>query len=120
MEWLREHTPGSAVVLEAVGDDYSAFGHARMSTFTGRATVLGWGGHEVQWGHQPGNRETDVKTLYTTTDLEKARALIDRYRVGYVVFGPIERTTYGDAGLAKWDRLGAKVFDRGGTTVWKL
>jgi YYY domain-containing protein len=120
MEWLREHTPGSAVVLEAVGEDYSAFGHARISTFTGRATVLGWGGHEVQWDHQPGNRAADVKTLYTTSDLDQARALIDRYGVEYVVFGPIERTTYGDAGLAKWDRLGAKVFDRDGTTVWRL
>jgi YYY domain-containing protein len=120
MEWLREHTPGSAVVLEAVGEDYSAFGHARISTFTGRATVLGWGGHEVQWDHQPGNREADVKTLYTTTDLDRARELLDRYRVGYVVFGPIERTTYGDAGLAKWDQLGAKVFDRDGTTIWRV
>ncbi len=120
IEWLRDHTPGSAVVLEAVGEDYSAFGHARISTFTGRATVLGWGGHEVQWDHQPGNRAADVKTLYTTADVDQARTLIDRYGVNYVVFGPIERTTYGDAGLAKWDRLGAKVFDRDGTTIWRL
>ena len=45
---------------------------------------------------------------------------MSRYGVGYVVFGPIERTTYGDAGLAKWDTLGVKVFDRGGTTIWRL
>ncbi len=107
-------------MLEAVGEDYSAFGHARISTFTGRATVLGWGGHEVQWDHQPGGREQDVKTLYTTTDLDQARDLIARYGVGYVVFGPIERTTYGDAGLAKWDQLGEKVFDHDGTLVWRL
>ena len=36
IEWLRDNAPGDAVVLEAVGDDYSAFGHARISTFTGR------------------------------------------------------------------------------------
>jgi YYY domain-containing protein len=118
--WLRANTPGSAVVLEAVGEDYSAFGHARISTFTGRATVLGWGGHEVQWDHQPGNREADVRRLYTTTDDAEARRLIDRYGVGYVVFGPIERTTYGDRGLAKWDSLGSKVFDQAGTMVWRL
>jgi YYY domain-containing protein len=120
IDWLRTHTAGSAVVLEAVGEDYSAFGHARISTFTGRATILGWGGHEVQWDHQPGNRANDVKTLYTTADLDQARSLIARYHVGYVVFGPIERTTYGDAGVTKWDRLGAKVFDRDGTTIWRL
>ena len=38
------------------------------------------------------------RTLYTTTDLTEARELIGRYGVDYVVFGPIERTTYGDAG----------------------
>jgi YYY domain-containing protein len=118
--WLRANTPGSAVVLEAVGEDYSAFGHGRISTFTGRPTVLGWGGHELQWDHQPGSREADVQRLYTTTDLAAARELIGRYRVGYVVFGPIERTTYGDTGLAKWDELGTKVFDQAGTTVWRV
>jgi uncharacterized membrane protein len=82
--------------------------------------VLGWAGHELQWDHQPGTREADVKTLYTTTNLTEARELIDRYGVDYVVFGPIERTTYGDAGLGKWDELGEKVFDEAGTTVWRL
>ena len=54
-------------MLEAVGDDYSPFGHARISTFTGRATVLGWPGHELQWEpRRPARREADVATLYTT------------------------------------------------------
>ena len=75
IDWLRARTPGSAIVLEAVGEDYSAFGHARISTFTGRATVLGWPGHELQWDHEPGSRATDVRTLYTTTDLRAARGL---------------------------------------------
>jgi YYY domain-containing protein len=118
--WLRDNTSGDAVVLEAVGEDYSAFGHARISTFTGRATVLGWAGHELQWDHRAGSREADVRTLYTTTDDAETRRLLDRYGIGYVVFGPIERTTYGDAGLAKWDRLGDRVFDREGTTIWRL
>ncbi len=118
--WLRANTPGDAVVLEAVGDDYSAFGHARISTFTGRATVLGWAGHEVQWDHEPGSREADVRTLYTTEDLDEARALIARYGIRYVVHGPIERTTYGDAGLAKWEQLGERVFERDNTTIYRL
>jgi uncharacterized membrane protein len=120
IDWLRAHTPGSAVVLEAVGPDYSAFGHARISTFTGRATVLGWAGHEVQWSHDPDARAEDVKALYTTTDEARARGLLARYGVGYVVVGPLERTDYGDAGVAKWDRLGRRVLDTGGTTVWAI
>ena len=111
--WIRDNTPGDAVVLEAFGDDYSAFGHARISTFSGRPTVMGWAGHEVQWQHDPGPRSADIQTLYTTTDLAQAQSLIDRYGVRYVVVGPIEQTTYGDAGTAKWDQLGERVFSPG-------
>jgi YYY domain-containing protein len=120
MEWLRDNAPGDAVVLEAVGDDYSAFGHGRISTFTGLPTVMGWAGHELQWGHDPGNRRQEVEQLYRTTDLAIARPLLDKYDVRYVVVGPIERTSYGDAGVAKWDQLGRRVFDRDGTTIWEL
>jgi YYY domain-containing protein len=118
--WLRDHAPRHAVVLEAVGDDYSAFGHGRISTFTGLPTVLGWPGHEVQWAHDPGSRRGDVDRLYRVADAAAARPLLDRYGVRYVVVGPIERADHGDAGIAKWDSLGRRVFDRDGTTVWRL
>jgi uncharacterized membrane protein len=118
--WLREHAPGDAVLLEAVGDDYSAFGHARMATFTGRPDVMGWEGHELQWEHDPGQRRADVDRLYTTTDSAEARTLLARYDVRYVVVGPIERTDHGDTGVAKWDALGRRVFDGQGTTVWDV
>ena len=118
--WLRDNAPGDAVVLEAVGPDYSAFGHGRISTFTGRPAVVGWLGHEVQWAHDPAGRDVDVRRLYVTRDLREARNLIGKYAIRYVVFGPIERTTYGDDGLAKWDQLGERVYDRDGTTVWRL
>ena len=111
---------GGSVVLEAVGDDYSAFGHARISTFTGLPTVLGWPGHELQWAHDPGTRRADVDRMYSTTDAAVARPLLERYGVRYVVVGPIERADHGDAGVAKWDALGRRVFDREGTTVWRL
>jgi YYY domain-containing protein len=120
IDWLRANAAGNAVVLEAVGEDYSAFGHGRISTFTGRATVLGWAGHELQWDHEPGGREADVRALYTSEDLGTARELIARYGIDYVVHGPIERTTYGDAGLEKWDQLGERVFERDGTTIWQI
>jgi len=120
IEWLREHTPPDAVLLEAAGPDYSGFGHARMSTFTGRPTVIGWAGHELQWKHDPGTRPGDVRAMYVEEDARRARSLLTRYGVRYVVVGPIERADYGDAGVEKWDRLGRRVFDRDGTTVWDL
>ena len=120
IEWLNDNAPRGSVVLEAVGDDYSAFGHARISTFTGLPTVMGWVGHEVQWAHDPGTRRQDVERIYRATDAASVRELLDKYDVRYVVVGPIERTTYGDAGVAKWDQLGRRVFDRDGTTIWEL
>jgi YYY domain-containing protein len=118
--WLREHAPEDAVLLEAAGPDYSGFGHARMSTFTGRPAVIGWAGHELQWKHDPGTRAADVRQLYMAADAAAARPGLARYGVRYVVVGPIERADYGDAGLAKWDELGRRVFDSNGTTVWDL
>jgi YYY domain-containing protein len=120
IEWLREHAPSGSVVLEAVGDDYSAFGHARISTFTGLPTLMGWPGHELQWGHDPGDRRATVQRIYRTTDVAAARAEVEAFDVRYVVVGPLERADYGDAGLAKWDELGRRVFDEDGTTVWEL
>jgi len=120
IEWLRDHAPRGAVVLESVGDDYSAFGHARISTFTGLPTVMGWAGHELQWAHDPGDRRAEVDRIYGTPDAAVARPLLERYDVRYVVVGPIERADHGDAGLVKWDTLGRRVFDREGTTVWQL
>src|SRR3954462_13832910 len=120
IDWLREHAPDDAVVLEAAGQDYSPFGHARISTFTGRPTVVGWGGHELQWEHDPGDRMQQGAAAYKAADAQSARALIDRYGIDYVVVGPLERTDYGDQGVGKWDALGRRVFDRDGTTVWAV
>ena len=120
IDWLRENAPGDAVVLEAVGEDYSAFGHGRISTYTGRPAVLGWAGHELQWSHDPGRRRDDVRTLYATPSAAVARPLLARYGIAYVVLGPLERTGYGQVGVAKWSRLGKRVFARAGTEVYEL
>jgi uncharacterized membrane protein len=117
--WLNAHAPAGSVLLESFGPDYSEFGHARMSTFTGLPAVLGWAGHELQWAHDAGTRPADVERMYRGSAAE-ARPLLRRYGVRYVVVGPIERTDYGDAGVAKWDALGRRVFDRAGTEVWDL
>jgi len=118
IDWIHERLPGDAVVLEAVGDDYSLLGTARISTYTGRPTVMGWEGHELQWSHDIGTRRSDVKTLYTSRDATAVRALLDRYGVDYAVVGPIERSTYGQIGALK--ALGRTVFAARGTTIYRF
>jgi YYY domain-containing protein len=118
--WLNDHAPDGSVVLEAVGEDYSAFGHGRISTFTGLPTVLGWPGHERQWGHDVGDRAAEVARAYSAPTAAEAEPVLRRYGVRYVIVGPLERTDHGDAGLAKWDELGRRVYDADGTVVWEL
>jgi len=120
IEWLNEAAADGDVVLEAVGEDYSGFGHARISTFTGLPTVLGWPGHELQWGHQVGTRREDVATMYRSPTTGAAAELLRRYRVRYVVVGPLELADHGAAGVAKWDSLGERGYEEGGTVVWRL
>ena len=117
--WLNAHAPAGAVVLESTGEDYFPDGHARISTFTGLPTVLGWPGRELQWGHREGTRRADVERLYREPDPRAARPLLDRYGIRYVVVGPLERADHRRAGEAKWDALGRRAYDRAGTTVWE-
>jgi YYY domain-containing protein len=120
IKWLRRNVTGSPTVLEAVGDDFDAEGHARISTFTGLPTVLGWDGHEIQWGHDPGMRREDVARLYATTNLLEARRLLSRYRVRYIVVGSLERAAHPPAALAKFHRLADPAFRAPGTVVYRV
>jgi uncharacterized membrane protein len=48
--------------------------------------------------------------MYSTTDVNIARAILDRYNASYVVVGPRERRAYGTAGIEKFKVLGERVF----------
>jgi uncharacterized membrane protein len=111
---------GDPVVLEAVGPDYSPDGHARISSFTGLPTVVGWVGHELQWGHDPGRRAEDVDLIYRTRDVRRARELLARYDVRYVVVGSLEREGYPPASLRKFEQLGRVAFRAPGAVVYAL
>jgi YYY domain-containing protein len=89
IEFLR--TAPNGVVVEAVGGSYS--GYARISTYTGLQSVLGWPGHEAQWRGSYellGSRTEDVTKLYTTTHWDEAQAIIDRYDIRYIYIGILE------------------------------
>ncbi len=83
------------VVAEAVGGSYSNY--ARIATYTGLPTVLGWPWHEFQWRGDwvaHGMREADVKTLYETPFWETAKEILQRYQIRYIVVGGLERAAY--------------------------
>lgn len=94
IEWLKNAPMG--VIAEAVGGQYSAF--ARVSTLSGKPTVLGWPGHQGQWrgGYEEvGSRESDMRLLYETANWLTALEIIQRYDIRYIFIGSLEMNTYG-------------------------
>ncbi len=120
IRWMRENIEGHPVILEAAGRDYDPRGHGRVSVFTGLPTVLGWPGHEIQWGHPPGSRADDVRAIYASGDLARAERLLRRYRVRYVFDGSLEELYYPGSARARLAKLGEPVFSRRGTTVFRV
>jgi YYY domain-containing protein len=109
------------VIAEAVGNDYSST--ARISEATGIPAILGWIGHENQWrggsSKDYAGRPEDVKALYTTQDTKAMDQILKKYKVTYVYVGPLERSTYGDAGLEKFKSMPA-AFQSGTVTIYRV
>ncbi|HJR79748.1 MAG TPA: DUF2298 domain-containing protein [Anaerolineales bacterium] len=115
MLWLRSALDG--VVAEAVGGSYT--GYARISTYTGLPTVLGWPGHESQWRDHALQlpREEEIETLYTTNDWTATQDIITRYNIRYIVIGNLERSTY-RVNEEKFNRFLKPAFQQGNVTIY--
>ena len=100
--WLRDEAPKGRIV-EAVGPSYYGVErgqccYASISASTGLPTLLGWKGHEEQWrGRQRlfDLREGWVKQIYSSTDPDEVRQLLDTHDIRYVYVGRRERAKYG-------------------------
>ncbi|MFQ6027536.1 MAG: DUF2298 domain-containing protein [Dehalococcoidia bacterium] len=120
VQWLREQDSNGGIV-EAVGDDYSNFG--RVSASTGRATILGWKGHEHQWRGTTTvfeGREPEVAEIYQSTDPRRVRELLERYNIRYVYLGKRERAKYGASSLAGLGDTLRTVFEQEGVIIYEL
>jgi len=95
VQWLRENAPDDAVMLEVPGGSYSEYNW--VSAHTGIPTLLGWGGHELQWRGSydiPAAREPDIEAIYTSLDAGLTASLLDQYGIDYVYVGRLERDRY--------------------------
>ncbi len=120
--WLLDEVDGTPTILEAVGDEYSA--SARVSSFTGLPTVLGWPIHEFWFrggSYEPqGTRREDVERAYNTADAIEAQTILGRYDVEYVYVGPLELGQYPEAGLAKFANFMDIVFQNDAVTIYQM
>lgn len=99
IDWLRANVRGLPAIAEAPGDDYRWT--SRISWSTGLPTPIGWPYHESQqrrpYGGVISARQTDMMTLYTTSDEREIARVLSRYSIAYVVFGTQERLLSSDA-----------------------
>jgi len=116
--WLRSNSRDSDIVLEAAGDSYTDY--SRISTFSGLATVAGWTVHEWLWrgDYAPiANRNDEVKIVYESPTSDEARAVINKYKIRFIVVGNLERKKYQNMQLSEVKKLGNVVFDTATTKL---
>ena len=113
IKWLLEHVEGSPVVLEGLTDSYRWGG--RISVYTGLPSVIGWKWHQEQqrWGYQSevDHRIRDVNQIYNTINEDRARELIEKYKIEYIYVGPLEKVYYSPESLEKFDRMSDSTLD---------
>jgi uncharacterized membrane protein len=90
--WFFANVSGTPVVAEASIGPYRCNG-SRISAATGLPTIIGWERHEQQQRYPETlpARVRDVRTLYTSSDIDEKESILRRYNVEYVVVGDLER-----------------------------
>ena len=133
IEWFNNEVGGTPVIAEASIDGYRC-GGSRIAIHTGLPVVVGWVWHDSQQrgGVDLLKRRDDVRTLYSSTDQQVKEALIDKYRIEYVVVGDLERrypadnchSTDNSEGIAAFGPLVGTdlevAFVSGETTVYRV
>jgi uncharacterized membrane protein len=123
--WVEAHVPLQARVLEGKGASYNA-SYNRMSTLTGRPTLLGWDGHEAQWrgrayGEMARGRPEALDTVYRNGDRAAIQQVLAEWQIEYVYVGPSEIETYGisEARLGELGEAMELVFAQGPVRIFR-
>ncbi len=140
VQWFDANSPRDAVLIEAsgrrwapgpngptvvdAGSDYSDSG--RISGRTGRATVIGWFFHEIQWrGDNDSNREEFqrrqalVDSAYISGDPDTVLNVMREFGADYLVVGRVEQVRY--AGLMPdFSQFLDVAFESGAYRIYRL
>jgi uncharacterized membrane protein len=64
-------------------------------------------------------RVADLRTLYTSTNVDEVRQIVKKYRISFVVVGSLEKKDF-PAGAFPAGLAFRRVFDGGGTAVYAV
>ena len=67
-----------------------------------------------------GPRVEEVKTFYTTSDLQKTKDIIKKYNVSYVVVSLLEKQKYPDLNEDNIKKLGEIIYQNNGARLYKI
>ncbi|MBF0551072.1 MAG: hypothetical protein HQK60_11105 [Deltaproteobacteria bacterium] len=98
VRWVLQNTTPRAVIAQMQGASYT-FDSDLISVYTGRPTLLGWDGHEVQWrgkdyGWMAGGRPEALAALYNPASVATIIDILKKWSIDYVYIGPGERRKY--------------------------
>lgn len=119
--WLNENIKGQPVVLEADGASYTDYG--RISIATGMPTIQGWETHEWLWRNSRAavdERKKDIAAIYESNDINATKALLNKYKVKYMIIGKLEREKYKNINENKLLGLGKVVFSSPTTRIIEI
>lgn len=94
VQFLEANRDGKNMV-EAVGDSYTLLNV--VSVYSGVPTIEGWRVHEWLWrgGYDPvAEREAEVREIYQGDNIEKTKAILKKYNVGWILVGQDEKLMY--------------------------
>jgi YYY domain-containing protein len=124
-QWVRRELPGDAIVVQGKGASYRPE-QSRLSVATGRATLLGWEGHELQWRGRAfpamtEGRDAALESIYRRGDAASLLEVLDRFGIDAVFVGPFERQMYGiDASReALLSRVLERAFAEADVTIYR-
>ena len=121
IEWFNKNVAGQPTILEAPGNSYSDFNV--ISSYTGLPTISGWFVHEWLWrgnSKYPQERVDEINTIYTSTNNQVTKQLLDKYQVNYIVVGSFERQKYPNLEEEKFENLGNLVFSSADTKIYQI
>jgi YYY domain-containing protein len=131
IRWLQENVQGTPTIVEAHQYPSEYKYNSRIAINTGLPTILGWRFHQQQQrtlDPLPNfviQRQANVTALYNTTDIGTAWQLLRFYNVRYIIVGELERITYRESGLAKFEAMVAQgllevVYDQDGDKIYRV
>ncbi|MBO9310415.1 MAG: hypothetical protein J7551_11610, partial [Chloroflexi bacterium] len=131
IKWLQDNVQGTPTIVEAHQYPSEYKYNSRIAINTGLPTILGWRFHQQQQrtlDPLPSlviQRQANVTALYNTLDIGTAWQLLRFYNVRYIIVGELERITYRESGLAKFEAMVAQgllevVYDQDGDKIYRV